>query len=226
MDKKKIADYLIANIHKPKRFEQDYFDLGICEVVLENYPKAMEFFDLAVSRMFEDRPYWRASSQVDWLVEISILSGRTEILPSVLEELRIYKLSSTKSHPCGNSPMAHYCYSVMELLFPSSGHLDDWIGDLLKRPKYKDLYAAGLTLQSIRNNDQSAFDQSLQMLLKAHEGQAKSGGLRWSTHGWLCLHAMTLAYLALKRNLEVTVSNEYISLGYLQFVLELHRRLI
>lgn len=219
MDKKKIADYLTANKDKPKRFEQDYFDLGICEVVLENFPKAMEFFDLAVSRMFEDRPYWRASSSVDWLVEISILSGRTEIFPSVLEELTIYKLSSTKSSPVGNSPLAHYCYSVMELLFPSSGHLDEWIGDLLKRPKYKDLYAAGLTIQSIRNNDQSAFDQSFQMLLKVHEGQAKLGGLRWSPQGWLCLHAMTLAYLALQKNLEVTCTNDYFSLEYIQFIM-------
>jgi hypothetical protein len=220
MNQNKVAEYLLENIHKKKLFEQDYFDLGICEVVLGNFSNAMNYFVSAVTRMFEDRPYWRASSQVNWLVEISVLSGRTEIFPSVLEELRIYQLSSTKSHPGGNSPLAHYCYSVMEILYPSSGKLDEWIGDLLKRPKYKDLYAAGLTLQSIRNHDQSGFNQSFQMLLKVHEGQAKLGGLRWSPQAWLCLHAMTLAYLAVKKDLEVTVSNEYFSLGYLKFLLD------
>ncbi len=59
MDKKKIADYLMANTPKQKRFEQDYFDLGICEVVLGNFPEAMGYFDQAVSRMFEDRPLWK-----------------------------------------------------------------------------------------------------------------------------------------------------------------------
>jgi hypothetical protein len=108
----------------------------------------------------------------------------------------------------------------MEILYPSSGNISEWIKDLLKRPKYKDLYAAGFVLQSILDGEQNAFNDSLQLLLKAHEGIAKHGGLRCCPEGWLCLPGMTLSFLAVQKGLKVEIENEYLSLGYLEYLLK------
>lgn len=219
MDLKKVNDYLKKYQGASRVFEQDYFRIAICEVVLGNYSKARSLFCESIDAMFGTNPFWLASSQPNWLVDIAILSGRADLFPSVLEELNLYRLRSTKIKPVGSSPMAHYCYSVMEILYPSDGNISAWIKDLLKRPKYKDLYAAGFALQAILDRNQNVFSDSMGLLLKAHEGMAKHGDLRWIPEGWLCLPAMTLSYLAKKNDLKVEIENEYLSLGYLEYLL-------
>ena len=220
MDLKKINEYLIKQKNAAKVDEADYIYLAICEVILGNYPDANKLFSESITAMFGPRPFWRRSGLVNWLVDIAILSGRSDLYPSVLEELIIYRMSSTKSNPVGNSPMAHYCYSVMEILCPGFGNISEWIKDLIKRPKYKDLYAAGFALQAIMDRDQDAFNSSLQSLLKAHEGMAKHGDLRWTPEGWLCLPAMSLSFLAIQKGLKVEIEDEYLSLGYLKYLSE------
>ena len=219
MNLKKINEYLIEKKNAPKRFEQDYFKLAICEIILGNYSTANDYFDEAITFMFGVNPYWRASGLPNWLVDIVVLSGRPNLYSSVLEELTIYRLSSTKINPVGTAPMAYYCYSVMKILCPSSGDFSEWINNLLKRPK-KDFIAMGLTIQAILNQDQDSLTNSLQLLLKAHEGMAKHGELRLTPEGWLCLPAMTLSFLAIQKGLKVEIENEYLSLGYLQYLLE------
>lgn len=220
MGLKKVHDYLEKYQDAAELLENDYFELAICEVVLGNYSKAQTLFIKSVEAMFGTNPLWLASSQPNWLVDIFILSGRFDLYPSVLEGFNRLRLKSTKIQPVASSPMAHYCYSVMEILFPSSGDITAWIKDLLKRPKYKDLYAAGLALQAIVDREQSAFTDSMGLLLKAHEGQAKHGDLRWTPEGWLSLPAMSLSYLAKKNGLKVEIENEYLSLGYLEYLME------
>lgn len=220
MDLKKVHDYLEKHRNDPLVFEQAYFNLAICEVMLGNYSEAHRLFSESLAVMFGPNPFWLASSQPNWLVDIFILSGRFDLYPSVLEGFNRLRLKSTKIQPVGSSPTAHYCYSVMEILFPSGGNITAWIKDLLKRPKYKDLYAAGLAIQAILDKDQDAFTNSIMLLLKAHEGQAKHGWLRWTPDGWLCLPAMTLSYLAKKNDLKVEIENEYLSLGYLEYLME------
>ena len=220
MHQKKINEYLMKHENMQKVYEQDYFRLAICEIILGNYPKAREHLSRSMTVMLGSNPFWRKSGQPNWLVDIAILSGRSELYPSVVEELTVYRVTPSKSGPIGSSPMAHYCYSVMEILLPSSKNISEWIKDLKKRPKYKDLYYAGFVLQAILDGDQAAFTQSLQLLLKAHEGMAKYGDLRLTPEGWLCLPAMTLSYLACQKSLKVEIENEYLSLGYLANLLE------
>jgi hypothetical protein len=169
--------------------------------------------------MFGKNPYWRASNQPNWLVDIAILSGRADLFSTVLNELTLFKVDgSTYGHSGGDSPLAYYSYSVMEILLPISGNISEWLKGLMKRPKYKDFYATGLTLQAILDKDQNTFTQSLLLLLKAHEGMAKHGELRLTPEGWLCLPAMTLSFLAYQRGLKVDIENEYLSLGYLAYL--------
>lgn len=220
MDIQKVHDYLEKHRNDPLVFEQAYFNLAICEVMLGNYSEAHRLFSKSLTVMFGPNPFWLASSQPNWLVDIFILSGRFDLYPSVLEGFNRLRLKSTKIQPVANSPMAHYCYSVMEILHPLGGDLAAWIKDLIKRPKYKELYAAGFAFQAILDGEQAAFTDSLQALLKAHEGQAKHGWLRWTPDGWLSLPAMTLSVLARRRNLKVEVENEYLSLGYLEYLRE------
>lgn len=219
MDTRKIKEFITNNETTPKLYEQDYFRLGICEVQLGNYLKAKELFFESVTVMFGSNPFWKKTSQPNWLVDISLLSGRSEIYPSLLEELTIYRTTPSKSGPVGTSPIAHYCYSVMEILHPGFGNITEWIKDLKKRPKYKDLYATGFVLQAIIDKDQEAFSQSIQSLLMAHQGLAKHGELRLVPEGWLCLPAMTLSLLAFKKSLKVEFTNDYLSLGYLTYLL-------
>jgi hypothetical protein len=49
---------------------------------------------------------------------------------------------------------------------------------------------------------------------------AKHGDLRWTAEGLLCMPAMSLAYVARKRDLKVEIENDYLSIGYLEYLLQ------
>jgi hypothetical protein len=223
MDLNKVKEYLKENDKAPKVLEQDYFKLAICEVILGNFPQAKELFGESIVAMFGANPFWLASSQPNWLVDIVILSGRSDLYSSVAEELMKYKMSSKRSHPVGDSPLAHYCYCAMEILSPNSGNITAWINVLTKRPKFKDLYAAGLAFQAIQNRDKLAFNKALQLLLIAHEGIAKHGELRLTPEGWLCLPAMTISYLGYRNGLNAEIENDYLSREYLYFLINMNQ---
>jgi hypothetical protein len=219
MDAQKIQEYLFKYESAPKKYEQDYFYPAICEVRLGNYSSACTWFGAALKKMLEPRTYWRMSGQPNWPVNIALLSGRTDLYPSVFEALQAYRLHGcTYEHTGGHSPVAHYCYSVMEIILPDAGNLDFWVQDLLKRPKYKDLFAAGHAFRAILEKDQTALTLSIQALLEAHTGFARHGGLRLTPEGWLCLPAMALSILAAQNHLTMDIQNEYLSLGYLDFL--------
>ncbi len=217
MNRDKIDKYFLDHENDLKRFEQDFFDLAICKVDSGDFEKAKMYFTDSLPYIFGKKPYWRASGQVNWLVDVVILSGNKDFYSQVWEELNKFKIHGSEySHAGGDSPMANYCYGVMEMFLPGSGDLTTAIHTLLKYPRYKDFYACGIALKSILNQDQNGFSQSLSLLLKTHEGMAKHGGLRLSPEGWLCLPAMSLSILAHEKNLKVDIENEYLSLGYLE----------
>ena len=56
-------------------------------------------------------------------------------------------------------------------------------------------------------------------MLKAHEGQARHGWLRYTCEGLVAMSAMSLAYIALLRDFHVEVENDYLPLGYLYYLL-------
>ncbi len=152
------------------------------------------------------------------LVDICVLAGRADLYPAVLKELNLYHLDYR-----GNSLVALYSYALMELLLASGNDITECIQVLLKRPKVKDTFAIGRVLQAIVKEDQALFHEASVNLLKAHEGMAKHGALRETAEGLLCMPAMSLAYIARKHGLKVDIENDYLSIGYLEYLLQ-HER--
>jgi hypothetical protein len=88
---------------------------------------------------------------------------------------------------------------------------------LENRNKYG--FYLGSSLYALSTQNTPKFIESLQGLLKAHEGSAKHGGLRWTAERFICLSAMSLGLLAMKRGMEVIINNEYFSMDYLEYLL-------
>ena len=215
MDRAKVLKFMDSYQQKFKyQHNVEDFKLAICQVQLGNYADARQSFERSGEGMFKF-PLWEHTGQPHWLVDICVLAGRADLYPSVMQELEAYKVN-----PLGKSLIALYAYALMEMLLPSGNDIAIWIQSLLKKPKVKRTFAMGHVLQAILEGDQSLFHESLANLLKAHEGKAKHGELRWTAEGLLCMPAMSLAYVALKRNLRVDIENDYLPIGYLEYLLQ------
>jgi hypothetical protein len=213
MDHAKILRFLnnYQQFLKPED-DQRKFYLAICQVQLGNYDEAQRLFEKSCSGMFKNQ-LWKRTSQPNWLVEICVLAGRADLYPKVLKELNLYRMDYR-----GDSLVALYAYALMELLLPSGRDVTEWIQILLKRPKVKNTFAIGQIIRALVNEDLSALSDAVTDLLKAHEGMAKHGALRETAEGLLCMPAMSLAYVALKHNLKVEIDNDYLSIGYLEYL--------
>ncbi len=209
---KYLNDY--QRILKPND-HQEAFLIAICHVQLGEYVKAQQLFEKSCSAMFIPPMIWKITGQTNWLVNICVLSGRTDLYTSVWKELNLYQ-----SDPRGNSSSALSSYSLMELLQPSGWDINQSIRGLLKKPKFKDMYAIGKALQAIVDRDSLALHNALRELLKVHEGMVKYGALRETAEGLLCMPAMSLAYVSCQRSLPINIESEYISNGYLDFLKE------
>lgn len=191
------------------------FLVAICWVKLDNYETALHHFDLALRGFVGDRRFWHGTSQPNWLVDAYMLANQPGLYPQVLQEVESYKLDYR-----GESPVALYAYAMVNLLSGMDKESESYVPGLLAKPKYKDTFAMGYTIQAIVNHDQSAFDVAFDNLLKAHRGMAKFGGLRETPEGFLCLPAMSLAKIALGRGIDVTFESEYLSREYLDYLLQ------
>jgi hypothetical protein len=196
--------------------EQASFFNGICYIYLEDYHEAQLQFERAIIAMFGSRKFWKETGQVDWLVEACVLSGRSDLYPAVRKELDLYKQIPS----AGDSPVAYYAYGLMELLSSSGWDISKSIEGLLRKPKWKDTYAIGQVLQSIIDENSPSLEIAMMSLLKVHAGMAKHGGLRENAEGLICLPAMSLAYVARKRDMKIEIENQYLPLSYLDYVTE------
>jgi tetratricopeptide (TPR) repeat protein len=196
--------------------EQASFFIGICYIYLEEYNEAQRQFERAINTMFGSRKFWEETAQPDMLVEACVLSGRSDLYPAVGKELELYKQIPSK----GDSPIAYYAYGFFEYLFPIGWDINKLIEGLLKKPKWKLTYAIGQVFQSLEENDSLGLENSIVNLLAVHKGRAKYGELRETAEGLICLPAMSLAYVARKRNMIIEIENEYLPLSYLDYVTE------
>jgi len=215
MERSKITKYLKTYKKRttPYRNQLD-FQLAICYTLLGEYDQAQRLYENNFLDMFASPKLWKKSGQPYWLIDICVLSGRLDLLADVKSELNDYK-----SDKLGNSPAALYANAMTDLLLSSKSDISISIFGLLKDPRIKICIALGEALNSIIANNQPAFESALINLLEVHEGQATRGSLRSTPEGWLCMSAMSLAYVAQLHNFQVKVVNDYLNLGYLEFLL-------
>jgi hypothetical protein len=193
------------------------FLMGICHIQLGEYRKGRRLFDKSCRAMFKPPFYWKGTAQPNWLVDICVLSGKTNRYPDVLRELELFK----KTDLGMRSLLALYAYGVMEFLLPTGWSISTSIQELLNVPKAKESYAKGEALLAINEKDRAGLERALISLLKAHEGKAKYGALRETSEGLLCMSAMSLAIAGLKHGLSVDMDSNYFSNGYIKFLLKI-----
>jgi tetratricopeptide (TPR) repeat protein len=192
----------------------EHLMVAICLTQLERYQEAMRCFGLAFQASLEDQ-FWHGSSQPNWLVDTCILSNQPDLYPLVLKEVEAYKLD-----PRGGSLVALYAYAMVRLLSGKDEEARSYVPGLLKDRKIKWTFAVGKALEGILESKQQMVDAAIDGLLKAHRGMAKYGGLRETPEGYLCLPAMSLSKVALERSMEVNAESEYLSKGYLDYLMQ------
>jgi tetratricopeptide (TPR) repeat protein len=188
--------------------------VAICLTKLGDYPNAQRLYTMSLQRSLEDR-LWHLSGEIHRLVDTYVLANQQAFYLQISEQVDAYRLD-----PRSGSLSSLYAYALIELL---SGRYEEAAGyelELLKKPKIKWTFAAGRTIETLIARDQLAFDDALDGLLRAHRGMAKHGGLRETPEGFLCLPAMSLAKMALRRSMKVNSESEYISKGYLDYLLQ------
>jgi hypothetical protein len=220
LDRKKILSYLEIYSNNPPLAGSDEgaFLEAICQAQLGNYKDAKALFEKSANAMFQAPMFWKGSGQPHWFATVCILAGRFDLYANLRQELDIFsrdfKLKNKRE-----SLFAVFADAIIELLLPTDKGISSQVQELLRRPKAKDMYATGLALQAILIDNQTGLENALEKLLHVHEGQAKHGDLRWTAEGLLCLPAMALAFVARKRGLRVNLTNDYLNLGYLEYLL-------
>ncbi len=196
------------------KFDEDNIYIAICYTLLANFNQAQIYFEKYCLRMIKPPKIWKMSNQPNWLVDIFILSGRKDLNPIIGNELEEFK----KKKYGGDSPIAHASYGIMELLYPQKNDMPLHIQILNKYPEIKYTLSIGQAFQAIIDRNEGGLNVALKSLLLAHKGMAKHGGLRETPEGWLCLPAMSLAYVASKYQMQINIEDVYLSLGYIDYM--------
>lgn len=192
------------------------FLLAICYIKKNSYFEAQRLFDVSLKKMFTLPRFLNDTGLLNWLIDTCILAGGEQYFPDVLQEFELYKKAPTP----GITVTAFYGYALMEFLVPTGWDISVSIEELLKRPKWKLWYSIGHVIQSIVNGNSDDFNNTLFDLLNAHERMATMGSLRETSEGLICMQGMSLAYAARKRNMRISIENEYLPISYLDFLME------
>jgi len=215
----RLFTYFQNRLESAEKFvELSGFLLAICYVKLGDFTNAQQLFEKSCLAMFRPPKMWKISAQVSRLVDVWILSTRQSLYPTVLEELENYRKDMPKNN--ANSLLAQYSYGLVELLYPTGFNIPLWIQNLTVKPSIKDMFAIGQVFQAILDRDAIGLNSATENLLLSHQGKAKHGILRETPEGFICMSAMSLAYVAHKYDMKVIVTSEYFSPGYLNFMIE------
>jgi hypothetical protein len=183
--------------------------------MLEDYPAAREAFRRTLDDFLNAvNKAWLATNQPNWLADTCVLADQ----PAFYEQA--YRLidQAYATHPLGAAPIILYARATLQLAICEDIQALAYARGIPSKPGLKDLYAAGHAVQAIMERDQTALDTSLVVILQAHRGMAKFGGLRETPEGYLCLPAMALAKVALDRGMTANIASEYLSKGYLEYL--------
>lgn len=200
---------------EPQPWGADKLKIAICLTVLQDYPAAREAFRLTLDDFLNAvRKAWLGTNQPNWLADTCVLADQ----PGLYEQSYHLIDEAYAAHPLGTAAVILYARALLRLAIGEDTEALGYAHGLFATPKLKDLYAAGQAVQAIMERNQTTLDNALTVVVLAHRGMAKFGGLRETPEGYLCLPAMALAKLALDRGMTVNVESEYFVKGYLEYL--------
>ncbi len=188
---------------------------AICLTMLQDFPAARDAFRITLDDFLNaTNKAWLGTNQPNWLADTCILAGQPEFYG------RAYSMidQAYAAHPLGAAPIILYARAILLLAIGEEAKTLVYARNIPSKPGLKDLHAAGQAARAIMEGNQADLDAALVVMLQAHRGMAKFGGLRETPEGYLCLPAMALAKVAVDRGMSVNVESEYLSKGYLEYV--------
>lgn len=194
--------------------KQSLYKLANCYLWMNKFIEAKEYYTQSAIAMFILPKSWKDTGQTDWLVNVCVLAGRSDLYSRVVKELVL-----CKSIDIGTYPIFYYSMCVMDFLgVQKNGPM--WIAKLLEKTKIKETFYMGEAFQAILDKNETNLNLALTNLLIKHQGRAKHGDLRETAEGLICIPAMTIGYIGLLNNMHITVESEYFSGRYLEFLLK------
>jgi hypothetical protein len=185
--------------------------VAIIYTKLGEYFNALKSYRSALKGFLEIRRSWMG--QINWVIDCFILAHQPSLYVHVSNVIEDYAAERRRAL------MGYYSSAVIRLVGGEDKNAMYYVSELLKRSKIKDTCALGRTIESIIKMDQPYFNEALKDLLQIHNGRAKFGSLRESPEGFMSLSAMSLSKIALERGLTINIENEYLSKGYLEFLM-------
>jgi hypothetical protein len=220
-------------MNKPKDMRQHYLDdlafyqnelrpwgdtklkTAICLTMLQDYPAAREAFRLTLDNFLHSASKaWLGTNQPNWLADTCILADQSEFYEQAYGLID----QAYAAHPLGTAPIILYARALLQLAIYEDADALAYAHGIPSKPGLKDLFAAGQAMRAIVERNQTALDSALAIVLQAHRGMAKFGGLRETPEGYLCLPAMALAKVAMDRGMAVNIESEYLVKGYLEYL--------
>ena len=189
--------------------------IAICLTMLRDYPAAREAFRFTLDNFLRSASRaWLGTNQPNWLADTCVLADQPEFYEQAYQDI----IEAYRMRPTGAAPVNMYARALLRLAVYADDEALAYVQRIPSKPGLKDLFAAGQAMQAITKRNQTSLDSALAVVLQAHRGMAKFGGLRETPEGYLCLPAMALAKVAIDRGMAVGVENEYLSKGYLEFL--------
>lgn len=193
--------------------DSERFNIGICHIALRDYSEAKANLEESIQIMIEKPALWFLMGKPSLLIDVWVLSGKKELYDEIYQQVELFREANRDGifH-------ANYAYTLLNLLTFSEMKNSEYVDGLLLRPKYVYYRSTGLAVKAIIENNKTSFRQSMDILLKTHDGMTKHGMLRESPEGFISLPAMSLTYAALRRGMKVDINSEYVPIDYLYYI--------
>lgn len=186
---------------------------AICFICLGDYNKAQAYFVSSLKGLRTTFKLWAISNRPDLLVNIWLLSGSLDMFSKIRDELSGYLASQREINYLGDLSLL-----LLKMIARQDDATSPLIAKLLADPAIKDGYEIGTIAQSIVNHDQEKLNLSFRNLLDIHNRSAKYGSLRETPEGLISINALSLAYCAIQRDLDIQHNNYYLPIDYLEFL--------
>ncbi len=210
-DKRQRCIRALEVFRKNPPYPPEQMYVAICHTQLGEYFEALESFRSALMGFLKIPRSWMG--QINWVIDCFILSCQPNLYPRVFDVIEAFATERRRAL------MGYYGSAVIRLIAGEDQDAMLYVPKLLEKTKIKVIFALGKIIDSIIKSDQLSFNDSMKDLLQLHHGMAKHGNLRECPEGFMSLSAMSLLKIGLERGLNINIENEYLSKGYLEFLM-------